>query len=279
VSEISVIVPTYNRAPVLAATLETLGLQDYPGPFEVLACDDGSDDATPEVVARVARRGRCPLRYLRQERDGFRLSAARNMGLRVAEATFLVVFLDDDMLVPPNFLRTHAAYHAEPDVVTLGYRYLLEPGEGLGLGFRIAPDPRERDFAAYTRAGTLLWLLVAGCNFAARRELVDRAGPFDEQFRGWGIEDSEYAYRLQLLGADLRIAREAFGWHQYDPEPRSPYVRLQRRRRPDFSSQLANLRRFREKYADQADLRQVVEQLTSHLELTQAAVETSDLPR
>src|SRR5579883_270043 len=78
---ISIVMATYNRASVLRITLEALTLQNCAETFEVLVCDDGSDDDTPLVVERLTARVPYALRYLRQERDGFRLSAARNLGL------------------------------------------------------------------------------------------------------------------------------------------------------------------------------------------------------
>jgi glycosyltransferase involved in cell wall biosynthesis len=255
--KISLVIPTYNRAPVLAATLETLSLQDYAAPFEVLVCDDGSDDATPDVVAHLAARMPYRLRYLRQKRNGARRAAARNLGVAAAEAASLVVFIDDDMLVPPQFLRLHAAYHVRPDLATIGYRYLLEPGRGLGLGFQIEFDRRPRMQNAsldFDRP----WMSAATCNLGIDRALLDRSGGFDEGFVGWGVEDTEFAYRLHLLGGELVLCREIWGWHQYDTSPTNPVHMLYRGKLPDYSSQIRNLEYFRDKYPDVQEIQDYV---------------------
>lgn len=255
--DVSIVIPTYNRAPVLAVTLELLRRQDYDGRFEVLVCDDGSHDATAAVIERLTPRAGYPLRYLHHGRAGARYSAARNLGIAAAEGRQFVVFLDDDMLVPPHFLRTHADYQRQPDTVSLGYRYFLEPGEpgvGLGLGFRIEPDWRERFFAMGPAMRGRAWTVAEACNFVVGRELLDLAGGFDEQFVGWGGEDVELAYRLHLLGGEFVLSRRAFGWHQHDPDPSNPVIRVQRGLRPDFSSLSANLDRLAAKYPDDAEV-------------------------
>jgi GT2 family glycosyltransferase len=234
-----------------------LARQDVAEPFEVLICDDGSDDATPDVAHRMAAHLPYPLRYLRRERDGGRPGAARNMGLRAARGT-MIVLLDDDMLVPPQFLRVHRERLVEPDGVTLGYIFQFAPAEGLGLGFTILPDWRDFGVVGVEtltlgEAGLQATLdLAAGGNIALSRSLVEVAGGFDETFCGWGAEDTEYLYRLCLLGAELRTCLEAFVWHH--SEPGNPWLRRERGLPVRLNAYLANLGHFCGKYPDVPEL-------------------------
>lgn len=104
---ICVVVPTYNRADLLPLTLDTIVGQSH-RPDEVIVVDDGSTDATAEVLGRYA-----PLvRHLRIENSGD--LAARNVGLQAA-STDLVAFCDSDDLWAPEFLSHMAAlWQAEP---------------------------------------------------------------------------------------------------------------------------------------------------------------------
>ena len=92
---VSLIIPTCNRAAFLPATLASALSQDYPAK-EIIVVDDGSTDNTSEICARHA------VRYLRQENHG--VSPARNIGVKHSRGE-LLVFLDDDDLLPPGSLR------------------------------------------------------------------------------------------------------------------------------------------------------------------------------
>lgn len=97
-SLVSVIIPTFNHARYVADAIESVLQQTYRH-YEIIVVDDGSTDATREVVAKYEGQ----IRYVWQENQG--LSAARNAGLRVANGEF-VALLDADDLYEPVFLQT-----------------------------------------------------------------------------------------------------------------------------------------------------------------------------
>jgi hypothetical protein len=108
---VSVIIPAYNRATLLPATLDAVLAQTLP-PAEVIVVDDGSTDATPAVAAGYAARPGSPVRLLTIANAGD--LAARNVGLRAATATH-VAFCDSDDLWRPGFLAGMAAlWRADP---------------------------------------------------------------------------------------------------------------------------------------------------------------------
>lgn len=94
---VSVIVPTYNRAPWIAATLRTVLAQSH-APLEVIVIDDGSADDTASVVGGFG----AAARYVRQENGG--VSTARNHGARLATGEYLA-FVDSDDLWDPRKLE------------------------------------------------------------------------------------------------------------------------------------------------------------------------------
>ncbi|MFM2081643.1 MAG: hypothetical protein RL380_334 [Verrucomicrobiota bacterium] len=85
---VSVIIPAYNYAHYLPLTLDSVFRQNYPA-LELIVVDDGSTDATAEVVKTYGDR----IRYVHQTNAG--LSAARNTGIRTATCDYLC-FLDAD---------------------------------------------------------------------------------------------------------------------------------------------------------------------------------------
>ena len=102
---VSVIIPTYNRKDMLRDTLHSLAQQTYSN-FEVIVVDDGSTDGTSELAEETFP---FPLRYFRQSNQG--ATAARNLAARQSEADFLV-FLDDDILLDPDYLTYLIREHA-----------------------------------------------------------------------------------------------------------------------------------------------------------------------
>ena len=101
---LSVVIPTYNRAPLLRRTLVSLVEQRNAPPFEVIVADDGSADDSQQVTAEF--RDRLAIRYCHQEDKGYRAAKARNMGAAVASAPILM-FLDSGTLAGPDLLAGH----------------------------------------------------------------------------------------------------------------------------------------------------------------------------
>jgi validoxylamine A glucosyltransferase len=139
--QLSVVVPTYNRAPLLRKTLASLVQQRNPPPFKVVVADDGSTDDSEQVAAEF--RDSLAIRYCYQEDDGYRVAKARNMGAAIASAPILV-FLDSGTLAGPDLLAGHLRHHAEhrahpgsptggPAVV--GYTYGYRPYAPTPLGW------------------------------------------------------------------------------------------------------------------------------------------------
>lgn len=111
---VSVIVPTYNVAPFIAETLESILGQAGVSAIEVVVVDDGSQDGTPDVVLQMATTD--PRLHLLRN-DGPRGAAsARNHGLRHASGEW-VAFLDgDDLWMPDNLRLKLEAAHSDPSI-------------------------------------------------------------------------------------------------------------------------------------------------------------------
>lgn len=237
----SVVIPTFNRSRLLRYTLESLARQSLPsGAFEVLVVDDGSSDDTADVAASFS--GRLPLRYLFQEDKGYRVAAARNLGLRHASAP-VTVFADSGVLLHSRALQAHLdSHHREQrPAAVCGYVYGFNQNNEDGAEIEQAIDYRNPDttiagLAARKRwldyreefyekysdeFGGLPapWLVWWTCNVSARTGQLRALGGFDENYRSWGGEDIDLAYRLHRDGARLLLNRAAAGIHA--PHPKS----------------------------------------------------------
>src|SRR5204862_7056439 len=93
---VSVVVPTWNRADLLPDCLRSLRAQDYPADrFEIVVLDNGSSDATADVVRPFMDVGGPSVRYVRLERHGS-LNVARNAAIAAAHGD-PICFVDDDV--------------------------------------------------------------------------------------------------------------------------------------------------------------------------------------
>jgi glycosyltransferase involved in cell wall biosynthesis len=133
--DVSVVIPSYNRADLLPATLDAVLAQTI-APREVIVVDDGSRDDTLSVVARY----HLLVRVISIANSGS--IVARNVGLRAAGGT-IVAFCDSDDLWRPDFLaRMAALWRAEPgmQVAYANFRIVRDDVWGAGTKFDEAPS-------------------------------------------------------------------------------------------------------------------------------------------
>ena len=236
--KISVVTTIYNRAEHLRLMLASLSLQTR-RPDEIVVADDGSDEATAEAAARHLAGCGMPARAVRQEKDGYRLAAARNMAIRACSGDYLL-FLDCDMALLPDAVDIHER-RAAAGRLLCGNRGLLDEPATKAL-FAAEPAPAEADWErAWSRAdlGDLVtaarqferqstlrrWHLarphkpkLLGCHFSLFRADVERVNGFDENFVGWGYEDDDFARRLYKAGVESRsVIEEARALHLWHP--------------------------------------------------------------
>ncbi|MEO7964839.1 MAG: glycosyltransferase family A protein, partial [Gemmatimonadaceae bacterium] len=190
--DISVVIPTRDRAPLLRLTLSMLVRQALATDrWELIVVDDGSrDDETAAILADITR---VSASYLRQEPQG--ASAARNAAIAMARGRVLV-FLDDDAFVGPHFLSEHLALHAasRPTLVAGGIVQVRE------IPSRIDEAP---GLPAYHRHP------MPGGNSSVLTSAVRDAGGFDPWFSSYGWQDQELAQRLLANGLQRRFAWRA----------------------------------------------------------------------
>jgi glycosyltransferase involved in cell wall biosynthesis len=202
---LSVVIPTYNRLPILQKCLLALEEQQLESPitgYEIVLVDDGSTDATLAWLADHAPQ--LPhLQLIRQEHGG--PAAGRNRGVQAARGD-VIVFIDSDLVVTPSFLRCHAQALQ---------RHWRQRGHPLCFtyGAVINTANFEHPTAEPHKLRDLSFAYFATGNVAIERQLLERAGLFDTRFRLYGWEDLELGERLRRLGVELVRCPEAVGYH------------------------------------------------------------------
>lgn len=192
---ISVVIPTFNRKVILGKALAALAEQTLPADqYEVIVIDDGSTDGTDAMVESLD----VPytLVYLRQERSG--PAAARNHGVRIANGD-LIVFIDSDIVVTPDFLAAHLESHTDENVI--------------GHGPVIHTDNLDDPTSATMKITDISRAFFATGNVSIRKNHLVEAGLFDEDFVEYGWEDLEFGIRLRERNLRAVKVPEAKGFH------------------------------------------------------------------
>jgi glycosyltransferase involved in cell wall biosynthesis len=189
----SVVVATRNRARRLEALLHSIAAQAGVE-LEVVVVDNGSSDATPELLARDWPGLR--LRAISVNAGGGP-AAARNAGWRAARSD-LIVFADDDVEADPGWLAAFVeAHRRRPDAVLQGLTE-ADPGEVARAG----PFNRSR-----VVTGPSAWYPT--CNIAYPRALLERLGGFSERYSQPWCEDTDLGWRARRTGHEAMFVEAA----------------------------------------------------------------------
>ncbi|AFY94442.1 glycosyltransferase family 2 protein [Chamaesiphon minutus] len=222
----SIVIPTYNRLPILQKCLRALEIQTLDEKivtgYEVVVVDDGSTDGTIEWLQNSTNE--LPhLKIYEQAHKG--ASAARNMGVERATGD-TIVFIDSDIVVTPTFLQCHAdvllAKQAE-----LGNDRVFTYGAVINTANFESPTSEPYKLLDFSNA------YFATTNVAIAKHWLIEVGLFDLDFDLYGWEDLELGVRLKNQGIQMVKCPEAVGYHWHpafslDRIPRSIEQELER---------------------------------------------------
>jgi glycosyltransferase involved in cell wall biosynthesis len=121
--DVSVVMSTYNRAPLVAQCLQALTAQILPPSisWEVIVVDNNCTDDTPAVVERARGTASVPVRYVLERRQG--VAFGRNTGVEHARGRILA-FTDDDVLPPDDWIATMVSLLREHEADIIGGRVM-----------------------------------------------------------------------------------------------------------------------------------------------------------
>jgi glycosyltransferase involved in cell wall biosynthesis len=202
---LSVVIPVGRLDPSLACCIQALSRQTLAKEeFEVVLSLDGVA-LESDFIARL--NPTFPLRVYGSDSCTGR-ARCRNRGLARARGR-VAVSIDCDMIASPDVLSEHFRAHQHAPVAGIGVSRFVQPFNGMNAltdqGFSsilaacLPRDDYRKVFYEATdylrRAAEPFWAFATShCSYPL--DLARQVGCFDEQFRGWGLEDQEFGYRL-----------------------------------------------------------------------------------
>ncbi|NMF63290.1 glycosyltransferase family 2 protein [Brasilonema octagenarum UFV-E1] len=207
----SVVIPTYNRKPILEKCLRALETQQLSASssmtgYEIVLVDDGSDDGTLEWLK--AHKGEFPhVKTFHQNHAG--PAAARNLGVEKALGD-TIIFVDSDLVVTKNFLQAHESALVEGKE-KLGSDRFFTYGAVINTCNFDNPTSEPYKITDFSAA------FFATGNVAIPKHWLEKAGLFDTGFQLYGWEDLELGVRLKSLGLKLIKCPDAVGYHWHPP--------------------------------------------------------------
>jgi glycosyltransferase involved in cell wall biosynthesis len=194
---ISLILPVYNGERFLRESLNSVFAQTF-ADFELIAVDDCSTDATPQILAEYAARE--PRMRVLTNSVNSKLPASLNNGFRVAHGAWFSWTSDDNIMRPQMLERLIAAARANPDCAIVHSDFTLIDEDGT-IGDRVPVDP----------ANELIFGNAIGCCFLYKRDVDEALNGYDEGL--FGIEDYDFwlraarQYKFRTLHEDLYLYR------------------------------------------------------------------------
>ena len=233
-TDVSIIIPTHNRASFLMQTITSLyALKINRNTFEIIVVDNASTDNTKHLVKEFQEMKTCfktDLVYIYEERIG--LHFARHAGAKVSQGEILV-YIDDDVICDRNFLTEVLKSYEDPDVGCVGGKILpkweVEPPDWIPMFPKwylsiLDEGGEERE---------VQW--IYGCNFSIRKELLFKLGGFNPDAFGdkniwWMRGDGEIGLLRKVHGIGKKVIYnpKAVVWH-FIPKERLTVAYFQER--------------------------------------------------
>lgn len=227
--KVSLIVTTYNWKEALEAVLNSVRQQSML-PDEVIVADDGSRTDTKDLIDRLASQFPIPLIHSWQKDDGFRAAESRNRAMAKASGDYLII-IDGDIVLPSFFIEDHVksarkGYFIQGGRVQMNdalSKRVMQTGELPGL-FSSGVKNRKNMIHSplLSRVFTRVWnsdRSTRSCNMSFWREDALTVNGFNNDFVGWGREDSEFVNRLLNAGVErLYLKFMGAGYHLFHNE-------------------------------------------------------------
>jgi glycosyltransferase involved in cell wall biosynthesis len=204
---VSVVIPALNAAHTLDDQLEALAGQEFDEPWELIVVDNGSTDATADIVRRRAERLPA-LRLVNCNRRG--INCARNAGVEAARGS-RILLCDADDVVSAGWLRTLAGALGEWDLVG----GTTETGT---LNDQSVQRSRANPVSDTLPTAHRFMTYAIGANMGFRRDVFDRVGGFDEAFTK-GSDEIDFCWRAQYAGFRVGFVGEAIVHYRLRARP------------------------------------------------------------
>jgi len=227
---VSLIITTYNRPDALQLVIES-ALAQTRIPDEIIIADDGSERQTRNCIELFSSTAPVPIVHSWQDDIGFRAAMSRNKAIAKAKGEYIIL-ADGDIIFDKYFIEDHLAY-AKIGYFIQGTRVLLTDKKTVEVlkskawsfsvfdrGFLNRKNMiRSKILAHLFQHPKKILNGIRTCNFSFfKRDCIDING-FNEDFVGWGREDSEFAIRLINSGIKRKNLKfSAVAYHLFHPQ-------------------------------------------------------------
>jgi len=204
-------------------------------PNEIIIADDGSKKETRNLIKNINKKSSIPIEHLWQEDKGFRAAKIRNKAIAIAQYKYIIL-IDGDMILHKDFILNHIM-NARQNYFLQGSRALFTQKKTeqllhnnkknnnftfLGKGIKNKKNIINCILLAKLFSSSSKNLKgIKTCNMSFFREDCIKINGFNEDFVGWGREDSEFAARLlnnNIKRKNIRFNCIAYHlWHHESP--------------------------------------------------------------
>lgn len=213
---VTLVISTYNWPEALKQVLEGVFIQTVL-PKEIIIADDGSTEDTTLLIEETRKRFPVPIIHVWQEDKGFRKTIILNKAIARASGDYIIQ-IDGDVIPCRHFIEDHIEAR-ESGYFVCGSRVRLTPS-GKPETSHIFNLIRSRFLRKlfYKKYGKDIGTHMRGCNLAYWKKDFISINGYNEDFTGWGYEDSELVYRLYFSGVHKKVLK--FGgvvkhiWHK-----------------------------------------------------------------
>ncbi|MCM8792618.1 MAG: glycosyltransferase family 2 protein [Candidatus Omnitrophica bacterium] len=223
IANISVVIPTYNRYPILVKLIENLWKQN-PRPLEIIVIDQTENqEALKEKFLKKLIKENI-IRYIYQSKVSANI--ARNRGIKEAKGE-IVLILNDDVIIPEDFIKNHMKNFFDFLIVAVSGAVIEDDS-----GFTdIIPLRYYRKFTGWMYfplnfSKRTEVINLNACNMSVRRDVILRVGGFDENFTHTYFDDTDLSLRIH------RLCKKKGFKTVHDPAPYLIHLKLPGGKRP-----------------------------------------------
>lgn len=222
----ALLITTYNWKEALSVVLESLRIQSQL-PDEVLIADDGSNEDTKEIIDQFRETFYIPVKHIWHEDLGFRRSKILNKAIAQSETDYIIQ-IDGDCIMHKDFIKDHIT-NSRPNLYLYGSRVHIRP-EYVNLVLKkklIHFDIFSKETKNKSRNLHIPFFStfykpqketkrVRGCNLSYWKKDFIAVNGYDENYEGWGREDTDITMRLTNLGLlSKKLRYIAIEYHIY----------------------------------------------------------------
>lgn len=227
---VSLIITTFNWKEALELSIRNALTQSHP-PDEIIIADDGSSDGTKSLITKIASTTEVSIIHSWHKDEGFRAAVSRNKAIAQASGDYIIL-IDGDIITEKHFIEDHL-FAAKRGRFIQGSRVLLNKRKTQEILKIRLFEFKIIDSGIGNRKNCLRsqWMSkifshnkstlggIKTCNFALWRQDALYVNGFNEDFVGWGREDSEFAVRLMNSGLNrYNLKFLAISYHLHHKE-------------------------------------------------------------